>query len=163
MMAQIKNWLAERNLRERIILISGFSVALLILIYSLFWSPLTERVSDLRQNIQDLQREFSWIQHITPRFNAMKKSQQQKRLPVKNLLSETEKTLAKFGLTDYLQHVQQLQQDEVSFTLKNVPFDKLMDCLQQLLQHNKIQVISFTSQPGATLGTAKVELVLSAG
>ena len=92
----------------------------------------------------------------------MKQSGLEVRTKVSNVMVQGEKSLAQANLAKYLDKVQQPQPDEVSISLHNVPFDKMIAWLQSLVKHYQISVLSFQSSAGKTFGTVNTQFTLRA-
>ena len=78
-----------------------------------------------------------------------------------DLLTLTEKTLSSQHLSMYLKQVQEPKQKKITLTFEKVPFDALMQWLNQLIKLRNVDVTQFSAEKLPDVGTANVTMTLS--
>jgi general secretion pathway protein M len=155
-----KSWWENLADRERQIASVGAMFVGILVMYALIWSPLSDVVADRKMQVTTHRQVLQYLQHASQTIAQLKAQgvvvDAQGNI---DLLSLVEQTLSQQGLSTYLKQVQQPQQKQVNLIFENVPFDKLMQWLQMMMQHGvDVQHFSATKLPAA--GTAAVNMTL---
>ncbi len=161
MIVKIKNWFNDLAEREKIIVAVGGVFVVILLFYTVLWSPLNTRVDNLGQQISSNQSLLNWLGHAKIRILGLAQNARNgQREKVTNIMVTVEHSLAEAKLAKYLKAVSQPQANQVQITLNAVPFDKLVDWISALTKHYKIKVSQFQASKGDKFGTVQTQFVL---
>ncbi|EKD77956.1 MAG: hypothetical protein ACD_42C00104G0002 [uncultured bacterium] len=148
--------------RERRVLSIGGVLVFIFLVYALLWSPLSDAVSDYHHRVVEQRQLLQFLK------NAQQKIQLFEKQGVvvgsgndSDLLTLTEKTLSSQHLSMYLKQVQEPKQKKITLTFEKVPFDALMQWLNQLIKLRNVDVTQFSAEKLPDVGTANVTMTLS--
>lgn len=156
------DWWEARNDREKLILLVGAIVAVLLIGFELIWMPIANSVDTLNKQVQSQESLAHWMQIAGIRIKALKKagfvmSQQQ----TGSLLVIVEKTLEQAKLNSYLRNVQQPADNQITLSFQSVPFDAFIQWVQSIWQTNGVQVQQLSVTRTDTTGLVDVNLTLS--
>ncbi len=155
-------WQSQSDQEKKTLLIGGVVVAVL-LSYLLVIKPFRSRLNDTREQVA-YQTEL--LQKIRPAMVKIKQLQQHigsaKKVSSEQLLSVIANALQTDKLQAFATTVRQTDPQKVQIDFKEVPFDTLMDGLEDLWQHHLIHTdrLSLTPLPAKT-GLVKAQIVLT--
>lgn len=159
----MKEWWFNLSLREKQTVASGGAVVALFLLYIVIWAPLTNKVENLRQQIQSKQNLLSWMQESDLRIQKLEKSQHAHTKPsTASLLNTVQTEINKTTMAKNLTELQQADNEAVQLRFKKVNFDDLIKWLIQLSQQHALAIQQFTTTPSTSPGLVDVELKLQA-
>jgi len=70
----MKEWFANLQPRERLILIAAGAVLVPLLIWLLLWEPLSKEVETLRLSVNAGQKQLAWLQQASGEVRALQAS-----------------------------------------------------------------------------------------
>lgn len=157
----LMQWWQERTEREQYILGAGGIVVVILLVYVLIWKPLTSHVSNMRQEIIQDSSLLSWMDAAADRIEQFRAQGYVKRQPSQQaLLVTVEQSLMQNRLSQYVSNTQQQNDQQINLTLKNVPFDKMMDWLEGLWKADNILVDTIAITNTTTSGVVNTTVSL---
>lgn len=163
----VKGWWQSRAERERLMLGVGGVILGLFVLYSAIWSPLSNTASEYRSDVITQRALLIYLQNANSRVSALRAEGIQAATATSsaaiNLLTLTEQTLAQHQLSAFLKGVQQQPDNKIQLTFVDVPMDRLMGWVQQLLTTENVKVDTMTADRQVVTGTADVTLVLMTG
>jgi general secretion pathway protein M len=158
----IKNWWENLLDRERQMLTVGGIVVGILVIYAAIWTPLSNAVQDRKMAVMTQQRLLNYLQKSSATIQQLKAEGVQASVSDNvDLLSLTEQSLSQEGLSSYLKQVQQPEKNHVALTFEKVPFDKLMQWLQEMTTSHGVSVTQLNASRLPEIGTANVTLIIS--
>lgn len=151
------------SFRERVMLGMGVVTTVILLIYAILWSPLSNAVTHLQQQVASQQKLLQWMQHAVQKIQQLKQGEMPLTTHRKNepLLELTERTITDKNLSRYLQQVQQPQANQLLLKFQQVPFDPLMSWLQTLLSQYAIQIKKINIKKTQAIGIVDVDIEFS--
>lgn len=159
----MNEWWMNLSLRERQTLsIGGFAVAL-FLIYALIWSPLSNKVDAMREQIVKEQKLLVWMKEADQRMQVLEKSSQNTKPNNPSglsLLTIMQKQINNSEFVSSLTQLRQVENDSVQLSFTNVSFDKLIAWLTKLWKQENIVIAQMTVNAGSAAGVVSVDLVL---
>jgi len=156
----IKAWYQSLNLREQKSILIGACLISIILLYAEIWLPLSAWVENLKTLDANDQSLFNWAQQAKQRLDAYPKINRVTPKLVANVMVAAERNLAEVDLVKYLKQVWQPEEDQVTIVLKSVPFDKLINWLQNLTQQYQIKILQLQAKKTLDLGVVDAEVTL---
>ena len=157
----IQQWWQGLSERERRIVSVGGIAAVILLVYWLIWSPLTENVNQMKSQVIFQQNTYRWMQRATQQIGQLKQAGfSDAHHHDEAILVLVERALAQQKLSLYLRHVQQPQGNQLVLTFHKVPFDRLMSCLQTLAQEVNIEVLQFNASKTKVIGAVDAQVTL---
>jgi len=159
----IQKTLSRLNPRERLIVIGGGLVLLVIGIYLFAWEPLLDKQVALNASIKSQQDLYQWMQKSAAEVRQYKGSGNHKKLNSSAMQSVINRT-AKSALPGALiKRIEENRQQGVQVWIEKVAFDDVMKWLGSLQQTKGIRVASLVSERTGQIGRVNVRLVLKAG
>lgn len=134
----MKDWFANLQPRERMLVVGGGTVALLIVLWLAVISPLLDRSAELRASVERKQRLLVDLGRVA----GMQESRSPRRTdtPQQTLYVLVDGTAKEHGLQ--LPRTRQDGPDGVNVTLQNAPYDALMSWLITLETEHSVRVES---------------------
>jgi general secretion pathway protein M len=154
---------AARTHRERVSLVVGTVLVLVILVYSLVWVPLQRERARLRVELPRLQADVAFMQSSLSQVRGLSGTNQSsapngRRLP---LLSLIEQQAQSAGLADYIRQVSAGQKEgEASIRLGAVPFEAWIRWADGL-EKQGVRLLSVTIARDPTPGLVDVRMTVS--
>lgn len=160
-MSALKAWwqgLSDHD--QRIAKIGGIAAGIL-LVYFLLWNPLSDAVSNQKNQIKAQQNLLVYLQHAFVKIQAFQASGVTATAQKSGaLLTVVESSLAAKQMSAYLQQVQQPENNQAQLTFSKVPFDQLMQWLQTLWTTQGVSVTNFSATRLPMPGLAEVDLTV---
>lgn len=155
----MKDWWLNLSLREKNTLNLGAIALIMIFIYIFIWSPLTNKVANLRQQIQRDSQLLTWMQSADIQITA---AGTVTKGPTHSgsLLSVTQTLINKSALSSQLTQLRQADSDSVQLSFKEVNFDKLILWLGQSSKKEHLSISEFRVTPLSAPGMVSAELIL---
>lgn len=158
----INQWWQSRSDRERVMIGMGAIAAIIFLSYALIISPISDRIVFLRNQVQEQQDLSNWMSKIEGRILLLRQTGYlQTKTRNEPLTMSIERTLTAKNLSGYLQQVQQRETNQLILHFHQVPFDELIDWLQQLSREYGIVVQQTTVTRTTPMGTVDAMFLLS--
>lgn len=143
--------------RERLLVIGGGLLALLLLGWALLWDPLTRSEQVLKVRVQALQADVAWMRQSASQLATQALTQAPNMSG--SALSAVESGLTAARLNAGLKQLSPVGEGRVRVVLEGVSFDALMDWLQQLERDFGLSAEEFSTRQTAP-GAVDVTLVL---
>lgn len=157
---QLRNYLSSLSMRERWVLFSGGAIAIILLFYALCWHPLTIRIEDLQQRLQEKGSRLNWLTGVRDHLNHLPKSTTKEL--VSDVMAVTERSLSEAGLAGYLREVSQPESGQLQVVFADIPFDTFIDWLQDFDQQYAVKFLKFKIKSGADSGMVSARMTLKA-
>lgn len=142
-----KHWFGL-NVRERWIVGGGGVVALLIVFYSLLWSPLQNSLEYMNTSVQSMRTNLVWMEQQSQviKSGAGRKQSSTVRGANQSLLSVLEQTARQAGIREAIQRLTPNQQNEVRVMLENVDFNRWMRWVDSLNKNYAVDVSTLNAE-----------------
>ena len=145
-MSKVTDWLASKEPRERLILISGAILLCLFLIYSLIMQPLTSGL-DKRERLLEQQREtLAWMKQSAGEIKTLRSFSSNKSgaNSKQSLLSTVDRTAKTVLPREAIRRVEPQGNNQVQLWVEKAPFDPLLQWISTLQQRYAITVSSIS-------------------
>ncbi|OGT45518.1 MAG: hypothetical protein A3E83_05590 [Gammaproteobacteria bacterium RIFCSPHIGHO2_12_FULL_41_20] len=158
----MKEWWQQLELREKKILASGGAILVILLIYLLVWSPLTNKVATLRQAISKNQRLLAWMQQADKQMQGLsgKSTAVQFATTPAALLGSLQSSIQKAGLAHQLTQIKEGGDETILLQFKAVDFDTLINWLVQAQHQQGFKVSHMSVVKTAVSGVVNVDITL---
>jgi len=163
MIDNAKKMLQRLNPREKLIVMGGAAVLLVIVLYFLAWSPLQDKQNELRASIESQKVLHKWMLNSAAEVRQLKGLGQRKILNSSTMQSVINRT-AKSALPGaVIKRIEKNRQQGVQVWIEQTAFDDMVKWIGSLQQGQGIQVESMVSERTDQVGRVNVRLVLKAG
>lgn len=152
----MKQWWFNLTLRERQLVLAAGLGLLFASLYHGIWAPWQQRLSNSRNQVQQLQQQWGWMNQQAPQLQKLKSSE-----PAKEMNTDIASALSVSS-----QHYQimlkrmQPQGDSTQVELDSLSFTKLLNWLDMLEQRYGITVQQIELQPADTAGDVQIKRLL---
>ena len=153
------------SLAEKKVVVIGSAVIIPLLIYALVFSPLSNSVQTLRDQVQKNQRLLAWMQQNDEKIRALEKVQHpaSEEKSSTALLSLIQNALNQSTIGKNISQLQQAEGNAIQIKFQQVNFDSLMQWLIPFCQARQLVITQMTIKPMTATGTVDAELKLQAG
>jgi len=156
----MKQWWAELNARERLILVSGASVLLFLLVFLFIWEPMVKEQSRLQDVVVKLRADKVWMQQAARQVKQLRGNGAVARQPVTSLLGVINSTARPVLKGAELKRVEEDRNAGVRVWIESVAFDDLAIWLGDLKRRYGIDASSVSVERIARPGRVNVRLIL---
>lgn len=156
----MKAWWETLSIRERLLIIGGLGLTLILLGYVLAWEPFQTSYHQLQQRTAEQRTELIWMRQA---------AREVKRLsgitgapPVgdsRSLFTLVDQTVRAAALTNAMKRVTPQGEDKLSAQLDGVEFDKLISWLGTLDDH-RISIVNLNVDRASTTGLVNARIIL---
>jgi len=157
----MKEWWEKLAPREQKIMIAGGSFLILFLLYSLLWSPFTNKVQSLHETLDSQQKLVVWMQSA---HKTIKQSQgsvaQREEIGTRSLLNLADKSLKKSSLKSHKADIVQIDNGQIRIQYTSVPFPDLLVWLESFLQQYQAQIMQVNITNLEAAGQVQAEIIL---
>jgi len=162
---KLKEWYVQLELRERRAVLAGGSALIFAIFYFAFWSPLSGRVSSMRERITAQQKTLAFMQDAEAKIKQLGHagSQEKAALTPVTLLGLLQNQIYAAGLRDALQQMKQAGNDSVQLQFKNVSFDRLMVLLAGVISSHQVSVSALNAVAVGRPGLVDASVMLKLG
>jgi type II secretory pathway component PulM len=144
------------SLRERVILILGITVILILAADSLVLAPYQSHQQDLKEQIEQGRQDLSWIQNAVHRLpSSPSKSNRVKG----RLISFVDQQIGKAGLKKNMKQMTPVDQHNVRVRFSGVEFNKLIQLLNQM--SGVVEITEARVLPDGKTGIVSASLILA--
>jgi len=151
-----QRWEQLSSRDQRTLKIGGIVLGVLIAL-RLIWWPLFDRVTLLKNEIDNEQSLINWM---TPRVAQLLETKKTKKPSKKEKsLAAFEKSLQQAGLKPYVKDFSQNAQKQISVTFAEVPFESCMHWLEKVQESGWV-VQQMSAQKGEKSGIVNLTMVL---
>lgn len=160
----MKEWFEGLAPRERVILVAGGGVGIVLLLYALVWYPLSVDVDRLQASVQEQKQAAAWMRNAAREVKLLSGSNNGSSVSDgRPLLTLVEQTARRAGLGAALNRVEPQGSGAAGVWLQNAVFDDLINWLGSINAELGVRVDSMVADPQDEPGRANVRLVLSRG
>ena len=153
----MKEWWLNLSLREKETISLGAFALVILGIYIFIWSPLTNKVTSLREQIERDSQLLKWMQSADQQIESAEKTAK----TTKNsgsLLSIAQTLIQESALSSQLTQLRQTDADSVQLSFKEVSFDTLIVWLAESSKKEHLLISEFRVTPLSTPGMVSAEL-----
>lgn len=154
-------WWKSRDKREQTVLLTGGLITSILLGYSLAWSPLTARIQELRNQVDNTQQMLTWLQESELKIRQLGGIQQLHMAAKETMLVQIEHNLAAYSTLKQHATIKQLSQQHISIAFDQANFDPLITWFRQLDLAVNFTIDSFQVTALDKPGLVKAELTLT--
>lgn len=157
----MKDWFENLQPRERMIVIVGGIITVIILLWALIWNPITTRTAELREEVSSDRELLAWMQDASSRITAAESSG---AIKVKNnvtLIAAVENTSKRSGLRAAISSMKPEGTNKINLDIKEANFDDMIRWQGQLLTEYGIRAEQFSAKPSDKPGLVNARLTLT--
>lgn len=161
----MRAWFDKLEARERLLVIGGAAVLLLLMFYSLVWSPMFERNAALKLGIAEQQETLNWMRVSAGKVKALKRAAggAATGLGGRSLLSVVDESARGSGLGGSIKRIEPDAAKGVKVWLEGASFDQMILWLGGLDRQYQVEISSITVEPqGTGLVNARISLLEAA-
>ena len=159
----MKNWFMNLETRERLFLLGGAAVLLLLLLYVGVWQPLWRSVDSLRDTVREERSTIQWMLSSAAEIRGLQAGAggQKTGLGGRSLLAVVDQSARSEGLGPVLKRVEPEGNDAVRVWLENAPFDALITWIANLSRQQGVAVRAITVERVPTDGWVNSRVTLT--
>lgn len=159
-MNAVKDYLNSLEVRERYLVIVAFVLIIVTIPYQFMWKPFSESLDNSRIRVQSQKTQYIKMQQQSQKIKQLRGTSTVVSQPGKQFLNNLIQTAAKRnGLTNNLK-IKSDTQGSIRVSLDNVPFDNVMNWLDQLVSNNGIIISKLNIDRQPSLGRVNVSVYL---
>ncbi len=160
-MDTLKMWWTNLSLREKQMVSLGGIVVGMFLIYVLIWSPFTNHLEHLRNQISNQEKLLLWLQTTDKNIQLLTKpAPSQTTKSNVALLGVVQTHVNKNPVGNNISQLQQVDSETVQMRFQHVSFDTLIQWLTQLWQDTGLIISQSTITATGGVGDVDAEIVL---
>lgn len=149
--------------RDRLLVIAGTALFLLLVLVFAVWMPLDQRVDRLRDTVDRQLALRAWMSDAAREVQQLRASSgSAQRVEDQSLLAFTDRTAREAGLAGALRRVEPEGNDRVRIVLEQASFDTVATWLEQLVERFRVRIANITVERREEAGLVNVRLVLQA-
>jgi len=161
-MNAIKEYLNGLEARERNLILVAAAIFVLVIPYQFIWKPFVTSVENTTIRVQAQKVQFIKMQQQAKKIRQLRGSGNIVVQPGKQFLNNLIQTAAKNnGLSNTLK-IKSDTDNSIRVSLDNVPFDNVMNWLDQLVSTNGVIVSKLNIDRQPTIGNVNVSVYLDA-
>ena len=161
-MQKLKDWYYGLKPRERMIIVAGAILVLLIAIYILALAPFYKNVSTLEASAEEKAADLAWMRSVAGEVQALSASQPMVAAPTEeSLVVLVDRTAREAGLSSALTGQTPNGETGIRVRLEAAAFDMAMMWLANLELSHAVAIESATFDRTSTPGLVNVSLVLN--
>jgi general secretion pathway protein M len=161
-MTSLKQWFEGLQPRERVIILAGSILVLLVAIYILALAPFYKAVGSRAERVAQKEADLAWMRSAAGELQALSASQPvQAANTGESLVVLIDRAARECGLASALTGQTPSGDSGIRVRLEAAEFDKLMVCLGTLQQVHAVTIESATIDRAAQPGLVNASLVLT--
>jgi general secretion pathway protein M len=161
-MQKLKDWFYSLKPRERMIILAGGVLVVLVAIWTLGLAPLYAAVNGQQERVAQKEGDLAWMRSVAGEVAALSASMPARPGPSgESLVVLIDRATRECGLNNSLTGQTPNGETGIRVRLESAEFDKLMVCLGTLQQVHAVQVESATIDRTAKPGLVNASLVLT--
>ncbi len=157
----MKDWFDNLQARERMIVMVGGVITLLILLWALIWNPITSRTAELRTEVNSDRELLVWMQDASTRIKVAESSGAIKPKYNVNIITAVESTSKRKGLRSSITSMKPDGENKINLDIKDASFDDMILWQGQLLTEYGIRAEQFSAKPSDKSGLVNARLTLT--
>jgi len=159
----MREWFENLQPRERLILVVGVVVSVLVLLYAGVWYPLQRDLQRLERSVAEQNQNVTWLRTAAQEVRQLRSSTTRRQVSSAPLLTLVEQSARQAGLGATLSRVEPQGNSQARVWLEAAPFDAMVVWLGQLRASQGITVESVVLDPQKDRGVVNARLVLERG
>ncbi len=161
----MKEWFQSLNERERLMVLGGGMVVLILLLYAMIWRPVMQGVVNQRAELERANKLLVWMKKSISDVRAQEGPGRggAPRPPGQSLLSLIDSTAKTSGFGAQVKRVKPDGENKVQIWIDDVSFDKVIAWLQGLQELYGIQITGTSIDRGNVDGQVNVNVQLEGG
>jgi general secretion pathway protein M len=159
----MREWFDKLEPRERLVLVVGVAISLLVLLYAGVWYPLERDVHRLQQSVLDQRATVAWMRQAAQEVKQLRSSGEHRQVSTAPLLTLVEQSARQAGLGSTLSRIEPQGESQARVWLEEAPFDAMVRWLGQVRQSQGLTVESIVLDPQKDAGLVNARLVLERG
>ncbi len=159
----MKQWWSGLQPRERQTLLLGALALLLLLVYQFVWTPYTDAVTRLEQQVAGERTDLAWMRGAAAEVARLRATAPRRPGGGQSLLTRVDGAARAAGLGNALKRVQPDGNGGVRVWLKQAPFDRVVAWLDRLGRAEGVTVSELSVERKATAGRVDVRVSLGLG
>lgn len=148
--------------RERMLLIGGGIVLLILAFYLWVLEPLSNDLDSLRSRVQGGEAQLSWMNNASNEVKTLRATGSGTGTTdtTTSLITVVERTASQIGIRPQVKRMEPQGNNKLSIELVAVPFDPLMEWLGNLEQSFAAKVIQLSSTRSALPGRVDARIII---
>jgi general secretion pathway protein M len=161
-MQKLKDWFFSRQPRERVLVLGGGAVVLLVAIYFLALAPFYAALNGSAQRVAKKEGDLAWMRSVGGEVLALSASAPSAAAPTnESLVVLIDRAARECGLGSSLTGQTPSGENGIRVRLEQAEFDKMVVCLGSLQQSHSVAIESATIDRTAKPGFVNASLVLT--
>ena len=156
---QVLNYWRGLGARERLVLVTGALVAMLLLLYALLWAPLQRDLVRLRAEVPKQHEQLRWMQAQSGRVRQLRATTTA-TVPRNGLLSFVEQSAQSYNIREKIRRVDPEGSNAVRLAIDDVAFNSLLEWLANLQKQGGVRIDNASLEPSAGPGLVNARLLL---
>lgn len=156
----MKQLLANLGARERLLLILGTALVIVLLLYVTVLKPLSDRNAQLRTAIAEQSDLYLWMQETGAEIRRLRGGQTVTRDARQSLLALTDRTARERGLGGAIRRVEPEGSSKVRMQLERAPFDDMVSWLEFLTASHGVRIETITIESRDETGLVNARLTI---
>ncbi|MBN1378628.1 MAG: type II secretion system protein M [Gammaproteobacteria bacterium] len=161
-LAMAKEWWGNLQTRERLILIGGSVVLVVMLLWATIWDPLVHGVNNLQSGVAAKQKDLQWMQKASVQIKAVQGTQPRSG-GNQSLLSLLEERVNALGLKSALQRMTPDGPNQIKFWINSGNFDQLIKLFGELEQQHGVKIVNLSVTATEQIGLVDARVTVVRG
>ena len=161
-MNEIKEYFKGLESRERNLVIVAGLLIILVLPYQVLWKPFTESIETSRIRVEAQKKQFIKMQQQANKINALRGAGTVAAQTGRQFLNNAINTAARQNNLSSALKIKTDSNNNLRVSLDNVPFDSVMNWLDQLISKNGVVVSKISIDRQQTIGRVNVIVYMDA-
>lgn len=160
----MKEWFENLQPRERLYVIGGGACLLLLLLYTIVWAPLSNKVKSSREAVAQQRQDLEWMQSASEQVKKLGLNRSSNRgSRNRSLLAVVDQDIQAAQLKSALQRMEPEGSQSVKIWINKGSFDALIGMLGKLETEQGVSVKSLSINPTDTQGLIDARITLTRG
>jgi type II secretory pathway component PulM len=125
------SWADKYSAREKLIVVSGLLVGLLLAGHAFIVEPYQIRIDDIRSNLDQKSSDLVWMQSVVPRLSKSGQVESVEKIDG-SLANYIDQRVRKLGLSEQLSQMTPVGNDEIRLRYSAVDFNRMIDFVAQM-------------------------------
>lgn len=150
MIANLQQWFDGLQSRERLLVMLGGAVLVLLILYLMIWDPMFTRYHTLKKTVAEQQETLAWMQKAAGQIKALQgtaSTGSAQGLGGRSLLSVVDQSARSGGLGSSIKRIEPDGKKGVKVWLEGAGFDQMIVWLGNLTRQYQIETSMVTIEP----------------
>ena len=161
MLQTARTFWTQINSRERLVIVGGALMLMIVIVYFYLWQPLSQERLRLRASLPQLKLSAAQMRANVGEVMQLKANLNQAPLSAQSLRTMLEQSAAAYKLRDNLSQIDADGDNRIRLRLASVPFDDWIQWLAQLQTQYRMRLESCRVEGLAQPGIVKIQAVLA--